>query len=122
MEGLIYLSKIMIDYSLKTKEKTENKQVIGIKQKKNIIFKDNDYNTNLLIEKDKVCMKRENKDTILELNFGKKSNGKLMLKEYNQFMDLDIKLINLLIDDNIIKIEYEVNEDIIEFSLKYEVI
>ena len=52
----------------------------------------------------------------------KKSNGKLVLKEYNQFMDLDIKLINLLIDNNIIKIEYEINEDIIEFSVKYEVI
>lgn len=122
MEGLIYLSKIMIDYSLKTKEKEENKHIIGIKQNNNIIFKDEDYNMHLIIEQNKVIMKRENKETILEITFDKVSNGNLFLKEYNQSLDLEIKLIDLLLNQNMIKIKYEINEDIIDFSLKYEVI
>lgn len=122
MEGWICLSKICIDYSLKTNEFVSKKKLAGIKKENNIFFKDDGYNMNLLLEDNRIIMKRENQDSILECIFGEISKGKLYLKEYNQYINLDINLSELVIEDNIIKIEYKINEEKIEFILIYEVI
>ncbi len=122
MEGLIYLAKIRINYELKTNDEKIKKEILGIKNNNIIVFKDNDYKVNLQILDNQVIMKRENDEVILEIHLGSVNKCICFLKQYKSNLELDIKLIKLEINDLNVYFKYELNDELKEFNLKYEVI
>ena len=122
MEGLIYLTKIRINYDLKTKDESIKKEILGIKNDETIIFKDNDYTMHLQILDNQIILKRENNDALLEISLGNINKCEYYLKEYNQYLNLDVELINLKINNLEVYLKYKLNDEIKEFIVKYEVI
>lgn len=122
MEGLIYLAKIRINYDLKTNDETIKKEILGIKNNNVIVFKDNDYTVNIQLFDNQIIMRRENNEAILEISLGNINKCVYLLKQYKNNLELDIKLIELKINDLNVYFKYELNDEIKEFNLKYEVI
>ena len=122
MEGLIYLAKIRINYDLKTNDETIKKEILGIKNNNVIVFKDDEYIVNIQVLDNKIIMKRENNEVILEIHLGIVNKCTYFLKQYKSNLELDIKLIELKINDLNVYFKYELNDELKEFNLKYEVI
>ena len=82
----------------------------GIKQN-NIItcIDNNDNQTKIKIDTENLILKKENKDTIITINF-KKENIEYILKEHNKRVILKIKVTKIINNKNKIKINY-INEN-----------
>lgn len=118
MEGLIYLSKVMINYSLNNKEKV----VKGIKNNNVLNFQDKDYKFYIKISNNEIFLSRENAEVLVEMKFNTKSSCKYFLKQYNKCVTFDIELIKMNINDSDIELIYKIEEEKFEFKVHYEVI
>jgi len=116
------MSKIKINYTLKTKDEEIKLSTKGIKQNNKITFKDNDIMFSIINLDDYFILQRTNKEYTLELKFNdKKSIGIYSINGLGDIY-LDVKKINLSIKDNEIKLKYMLNEELFELELNYEVI
>lgn len=114
----MYLSKVIINYSLNNKEKV----LKGIKSNNILKFQDEDYKFNIKILNKEIDLIRENDEVLVEMKFNSKSSCKYFLKQYNKCVTFDIELIKMNINDSDIELIYKVEEEKIEFKIHYEVI
>lgn len=96
----------------------------GIKNKNNIIYKDNIVSVKIIFS-DIIKIIRENSEYKIELNFNKNEKTKVnyLLKEYNKSLELNLVTKNININNNYIEILYEIvdnNEGNINFKLEFE--
>lgn len=122
MEGLVYLTKICINYYLKTKDNVIKKTLLGLKSGNHIIYKDDDYMTNLHLQDNQIIMERINNDAKLKISLGKINECFYDLKKYHKSLKLDINLISMKISYNKVSFKYELNDEIRDFTLTYEVV
>lgn len=121
MEGLMYLAKVNINYSLKNKE-IINKKIKGILNNNKIIFDDDNYKIIIEMSDKNLVIKRQNEEIDSEMNFNEKSCCKYFLKQYNKYVTFDIELIRLNVSLNDIEIIYKIEDEQFEFVLHFEVI
>lgn len=96
----------------------------GIKNKNNIIYKDNNVSVKIIFS-DIIKIIRENSEYKIELNFNKNEKTKInyLLKEYNKSLELNLVTKNININNNYIEILYEIidsDEGNINFKLEFE--
>lgn len=96
----------------------------GIKNKNNIIYKDNNVSVKIIFS-DIIKIIRENSEYKIELNFNKNEKTKVnyLLQEYNKSLELNLVTKNININNNYIEILYEIvdnNEGNINFKLEFE--
>ena len=103
---------------------TKNKNIII--NEKNINCIDNNNKLSFIIEGIKYSYQnnvfiKETKEEILELDFNKEI-CKITLKEYNNFINIKLDVINTMNNDKITKVEYkiETEEDVVNIiSIEY---
>jgi len=96
----------------------------GIKNKNNIVYKDNDILVKIIFS-DIIKLVRENSEYKIELYFDKykKTKANFLLKKYNINLELNVITKNLNITDKYIEIFYEIidnNEGNKYFKLEFE--
>lgn len=116
------MSKIKVTYKLNTKDNNIFRETKGIKNKNNIVFNDDKMLFKVATFENNIVINRSNDEYELILNLSlNKSEAFFITKEQGTFK-IDIRTINLLINDNNIKVKYELDNEIFEFEIKYEVI
>lgn len=95
---------------------------MGIKRDNNIIFKDDDFLTNIQIFDDGIVMTRDNDEATLNLSLGKINKCTYFLKNYNKEMNINIHLIDKMVTNNTLYFKYETNMQLLEFKFRFEVI
>lgn len=116
------MPKIKIKYKLKSGDNIIKKELFGIKRNEALIFKDDDFLTNITTRDNNIIIKRDNKDTCLTIFLGDIAKGTYLLKDYNKQIAFDIDLYKKQITHNMIYFEYESNDNKVGYELYYEVI
>ncbi len=105
-----------------------NFPIKGIKTNDKIVYKENDINVTILLDNNKIEMKRRTGDYIIELMFldGKATSGNYHLIEYKNSINLNIETLSSSNQDNKIILDYNLSmaEEFIghfTFSLEFEV-
>lgn len=105
-----------------------NFPIKGIKTNDKIVYKENDINVTILLDNNKIEMKRITGDYIIELMFldGKATSGNYHLIEYKNSINLNIETLSSSNQDNKIILDYNLSmaEEFIghfTFSLEFEV-
>lgn len=105
-----------------------NFPIKGIKTNDKIVYKENDINVTILLDNNKIEMKRRTSDYIIELMFldGKATSGNYHLIEYKNSINLNIETLSSSNQDNKIILDYNLSmaEEFIghfTFSLEFEV-
>lgn len=105
-----------------------NFPIKGIKTNDKIVYKENDINVTILLDNNKIEMKRRTDDYIIELMFlgGKATSGNYHLIEYKNSINLNIETLSSSNQDNKIILDYNLSmaEEFIghfTFSLEFEV-
>lgn len=116
------MAKIKVDYILTHKDEIIRQTAQGIKNNNSIVFKDQEVMFNLTILDDKVLLTRKNDEYVLELELSKdKSKGTYLIDKIGN-IELKLILKELIIEDDKIKIEYILNDELFVLELNYEVI
>jgi hypothetical protein len=110
------MSKIKVEYKINN----ENKICMGIMSKNKITFKDEDTKFSIILGNE-VVLKRSTNEYELIITFGSLDTCTYNLKHYG-IMNIDVKKISLENNKNNLKIKYEINNEIYDFELNYEVI
>ena len=115
------MSKIDIKVIIKNKDNISEENYKAIKNNNKITYKEKECKTTIFLDEFKII--RENNDYLMEMNFipNKQTNGKYILKENKQEINLDILTDYLIIEDNLIILKYNVlttDQDVI-FKLEY---
>lgn len=113
----------------KTNLKTSNEVVInnkefnGLKNDNTITFYDDGIKVNITLG-DKIVLKRSNDDYEIILIFNEKNSGegKYLSKKDNLFLPLYIITDKIIVGNNLLIINYRLNDEIYEFKLEFEVI
>lgn len=113
----------------KTNLKTSNEIVInnkefnGLKNDNSITFYDDGIKVNITLG-DKIVLKRSNDDYEIILIFNEKNSGegKYLSKKDNLFLPLYIITDKIIVGNNLLIINYRLNDEIYEFKLEFEVI
>lgn len=116
------MSKIKINYELITNDNNIKISSVGIKNDNKIILKDKDVTFVIENKGNIISLIRKNKEYELVLNLKEQdSNG-----YYNIFLigkiDLNPILIKKEMEENYLKITYELNDQRFNLEVKYEVI
>ena len=105
-----------------------NFPIKGIKTNDKIVYKENDINVTILLDNNKIEMKRRTDDYIIELMFldSKATSGNYHLIEYKNSINLNIETLSSSNQDNKIILDYNLSmaEEFIghfTFSLEFEV-
>lgn len=105
-----------------------NFPIKGMKTNDKIVYKENDINVTILLDNNKIEMKRRTGDYIIELMFldGKTTSGNYHLIEYKNSINLNIETLSSSNQDNKIILDYNLSmaEEFIghfTFSLEFEV-
>lgn len=105
-----------------------NFPIKGIKTNDKIVYKENDINVTILLDNNKIEMKRRTDYYIIELMFldGKATSGNYHLIEYKNSINLNIETLSSSNQDNKIILDYNLSmaEEFIghfTFSLEFEV-
>lgn len=100
-----------------------NKEFSGLKKDNMITFYDDGVKVNIILG-DEVTLKRSNDDYEIILTFNKKNNmeGKYLSKKDNLFLPLYIITDKIIVGNNLLIINYRLNDEIYEFKLEFEVI
>lgn len=105
-----------------------NFPIKGIKTNDKIVYKESDINVTILLDNNKIEMKRRTGDYIIELMFldGKATSGNYHLIEYKNSINLNIETLSSSNQDNKIILDYNLSmaEEFIghfTFSLEFEV-
>lgn len=113
----------------KTNLKTSNEVVInnkefnGLKNGNTITFYDDGIKVSITLG-DEVTLKRSNDDyeILLVFNENSKTDGKYLSKKDNLFLPLYIITDKIIVGNNLLIINYCLNDEIYEFKLEFEVI
>lgn len=115
------MAKINIKVKLISDEENLDYEILGIKNKNKITYKENDITVTLLILNNKIEMKRECNDYKIKFIFENSSSNCI----YTVFggtktFELETKLKKLNIKNNLIEINYELEGNIFKYSLVWE--
>lgn len=117
--------KIKGKTNLKTNDKIviNNKEFNGLKNNNTITFYDDGIKVNIILGEE-VILKRSNNDYEIILTFNEKNSreGKYLSKKDNLFLPLYIITDKIIVGNNLLIINYRLNEEIYEFKLEFEVI
>ena len=117
--------KIKGKTNLKTNDKIiiNNKEFNGLKNNNTITFYDDGIKVNINLGEE-VILKRSNDDYEIILTFNEKNSGegKYLSKKDNLFLPLHIITDKIIVGNNLLIINYRLNEEIYEFKLEFEVI
>lgn len=117
--------KIKGKTNLKTSDKIviNNKEFNGLKNNNTITFYDDGIKVNIILGEE-VILKRSNNDYEIILTFNEKNSGegKYLSKKDNLFLPLYIITDKIIVGNNLLIINYRLNEEIYEFKLEFEVI
>lgn len=113
----------------KTNLKTSNEIVInnkvfnGLKNDNLITYYDDGVKVNIILG-DEITLKRSNDEyeILLIFNENSKTDGKYFLKKDNLFLPLYINTDKIIVGNNLLIINYKLNDEIYEFKLEFEVI
>ena len=106
----------------------ENEVFFGIKSGNKISYKENEIIVTILLEDNKIIMKRKSLEYEIYLEFVEKNNStsKYFLNNNNLWLPLDTFTDKILVDDSNIRIEYELTLESTPtqflFEIKYEVV
>jgi hypothetical protein len=114
-----FMSKINIHYHFTNNNQNIEKQLKGIKKDKEISFYDEDVLFKILYY-DELILKRITSEYELEINFDKKE-AIYQVKALGN-IKLNVKLLDKKVNENTIKIHYQIEEENILLELNYEVI
>lgn len=100
-----------------------NKEFNGLKNDNTITFYDDGIKVNIILG-DEVILKRSNDDYEIMLTFNEKNSmeGKYLSKKDNLFLPLYIITDKIIVGNNLLIINYHLNDEIYEFKLEFEVI
>ena len=112
------MSKININVIIKNEDGIINNNYVALKNKNRIIYYEKDYKTTIFLDNFKIV--RENKDSIINMNFeqSKQTIGKIDVN--NNKLDLEIYTYFLDVLDDYIKLKYKIittNQEV-TFELK----
>lgn len=118
-------TKVIIKGYLKniTDNKTDNFEVKGIKNKNKISYITDNIKYNIkIINKNKLLFQRENNDFKHSFIFdnNKTTISNYLILENELDLEIEVKVLSLIINDNLIKINYLVPDSNIEFEYKLE--
>lgn len=126
------MSKILINSFLKTDEYNHsivNNNINGLYHDNKIIYNDGNIKVTLLLEDNKIEMKRETKEYEIKMLFDTniETSGTYNIYDLNIIMDLKVETKKLVINNNIIVIMYslKINNEFIgnyDLKLEYEVL
>ncbi len=94
----------------------------GIKNKNKITYSSDNIKYVININSDKVVLKRDGSDFVNTFIFNmKQSNCNYLLKDNNYSLDMDIKTVDINVDDNEIVIKYKIIDTEALYEFKIEV-
>ncbi len=101
----------------------DNKLFTGLKIDNKITYYEDDIKVSLVLS-DEIMLKRSNDEYELELIFTNKndSEGKYILKKDNLSLPLYIITDKIIVDNNLIVINYQIDNEKFEFKLEFEVV
>lgn len=112
--------KVLIKSILKTKENVINTNVKGIKVDNTVTYFEDDIKTSIIINENEIKIIRDSKEQLIDLTFKNKgSSGRVMIND-NLGVDLDIKTSIMIVEENYIYIKYELNNEVYEYTLRFE--
>lgn len=102
----------------------DEKEVKGIKSNKKITFKDDDLIVTIMVDNNKIMMKRANKEYELNLEFeeGKNTTGKYFLNNDNLWLPIEIFTDTILVSENCVEVDYYIDKINFNFKISFEVI
>ena len=116
------MGKIKLKAKLISNDDNLNIDIQGIKIDNKIIYKENDIHVTLLIENNKITMKRATPEYIIELYFDK--NESTLSKYYfiggNKIFNLNTNTKEININNNIIEIKYVLEDNEFLYTLEME--
>ncbi len=116
------MAKKEIKTMLKSNEILEKHHVISIVTNHTLIFNEDKVKVTIKKNNNTLLMIRENDEYQLTLEFKKEeqTRGIYLLKENNLALNLNILTKELIIDNNYIKVVYELNDELREYSINIE--
>lgn len=101
----------------------DNKLFFGLKTDNKITYYEDDIKVSLILE-DSISLKRSNEEYEIELIFNKEKEtvGKYLLKKDNLSLPLYIITDKIIVGNNLIEINYQLNEEVFLFKLEFEVV
>ena len=124
------MSKIKCIINLKENDNIifNDKVFYGVKINNKMTYKENEIMVTILLDDNKIIMKREGLDYLINLEFEENNNtiGKYFINNGNLWLPLDTFTDTILVDDSNIKLEYQLKLDDTPtkflFEIKFEVI
>ena len=120
------MTKINCCINLKENDKLvfDNKNVIGIKRKNKITYQNDNILVTVLIDDNKITMKRISDEYNIILSFEEKNNtkGEYFLNNSNLMLPLNIFTDKILVSEKKIEITYKIENNVFDFAIDFEVI
>lgn len=120
------MAKINCVINLKEDDKIvmDNKEVIGIKSGDKITFKDDEVIVTIIIDNNKIMMKRVNKEYELNLEFEEEINttGKYFLNNDNLWLPIEVFTDKILVSEKSVEVDYYIDKINFNFKISFEVI
>ena len=129
-KGVFIVGKVkcLINLTEDDQQVFTNETFFGVKNDNKISYKENNVIVTILIDNNKIIMKRRASDYEIHLQFEAKSNtvGKYFVNNSDLWLPLDTFTDKIVVDDSSIRVDYELklNEKPQKFlfEIKYEVI
>ena len=102
----------------------DNKEVIGIRNNDKITFKDDDITVTIMVDNNKIMMKRVSKDYQLNFEFEERINtmGKYFLNNDNLWLPIEVFTDKILVSENCVEVDYYIDKINFNFKISFEVI
>lgn len=117
--------KIKCKVSLKNENEIviDNEVFNGLKNDNKIVYYEKDIKVSILLE-DKIILKRSNEEYEIKLIFDEQNEteGKYLLKKDNLFLPLYTITDKIIVGNNLLLVNYCLNDEHYEFKLEFEVI
>ena len=104
------MPKIDIEVTITNSNTNDNYQVTAIISDDKIKYNEPD-NTKVVFDYQKKELIRENDTMKMTYSFNNKSKSNILIKEYDRYIDIDIKTNKVIHEDNNLEIEYEFDND-----------
>lgn len=120
------MAKISCVINLKEDDKIviDKKEVIGIKNDNKITFKDDDIIVTIIVNNNRIMMKRVNKEYELNLEFEERINtvGKYFLNNDNLWLPIEVFTDKILVSEKSVEVDYYIDKINFNFKISFEVI
>ena len=119
------VAKINCVINLKEDDKIviDKKEVMGIKNGNKITFKDDDLIVTIMVDNNKIMMKRANKEYELNLEFeeGINKTGKYFLNNANLWLPIEVFTDKILVSEKSVEVDYYIDKINFNFKISFEV-